>query len=88
MATEHPQIADESGVAKQFFLSPGAMQHGAADARLSALYSDRFSLDAQVQALKAKKSTMTDDAYLAALEPIMISLARKAREIRQLEKGQ
>ena len=87
MLTEHAQIADESGVAKQFFLTPGAMQHGAADARLTALYNDRFALDEQIQALKKKKATMPEDAYEAALEKLMVSLAQKAKEIRLLEKG-
>jgi len=88
LATEHAQIADESGVAKQFFLTPGAMQHGAADARLSALYAERFALDAEIQALKRKKTAMAEDAYWTEAERLMVSLALKAREIRQLEKGQ
>ena len=87
MLTEHAQIADESGVAKQFFLTPGALQHGAADARLSALYSDRAVLDEQIQALKKKKASMSDDAYDAELERLMTALAHNAREIRLLEKG-
>lgn len=88
LATEHSQMADASGVARQFFLTPGARQHGVADARLSALYADRFALDEQIQALKKKKTTMTEDAYWAEAERLMVTLAQKAREIRQLEKGQ
>lgn len=88
MLTEHSQIADESGVAKVFFLTPGAMQHGAADARLIALYTARGALDDSIQALKKKKATMTDDAYEAELERLMVSLAHNAREIRVLETGQ
>jgi hypothetical protein len=88
MLTEHAQIADESGVAKQFFLTPGALQHGAADARLTALYNERGALDEQIQALKKRKASMSDDAYDAELEKLMTALAHNAREIRLLEKGQ
>ncbi|HEX7938774.1 MAG TPA: hypothetical protein VF483_07250 [Gemmatimonadaceae bacterium] len=87
MLTEHSQIADVSGVAKQFFLTPGALHHGAADARLTALYNDRAALDDSIQALKAKKTTMAGDAYESALERLMIALAQNAQEIRKLEKG-
>jgi hypothetical protein len=88
LATEHSQMADASGVARQFFLTPGAMRRGVADARLSALYAERFSLDEQIQALKQKKTTMAEDAYWSEAERLMVTLAQKAREIRQLEKGQ
>ena len=87
LATEHAQMADESGIARQFFLTPGAMQHGVANERVGALYAERFALDERIQALKKKKGTIADDAYEAELERLMIALAQKAREIRQLEKG-
>ena len=44
-------------------------------------------LDDQIQALKKKKTTMTADAYDTELERLLLSLALKAREIRQLERG-
>ena len=87
MATEHAQMADESGVGLQFFLTPGALARGASDARLASLYNDRFALDKQIQALKGRKKGMAEDAYYGELEALMVSLAQKAREIRQLEKG-
>ena len=87
LATEHAQIADASGVARQFFLSPGALQRGSADARLNALYSERFALDEQIQALRKKKAAMAEDAYWAEAERLMVALSQKAREIRQLERG-
>ncbi len=86
MLTEHAQMADASGVARQFFLTPGAMR-STAGSRLTALYSDRFALDSQIQVLRKKKATMSDDAYLAELERLLVPLAQKAREIRQLETG-
>lgn len=87
LATEHAQIADASGLARQFFLTPGAPGHAGANARLTALYSDRAALDDQIQALKKRKASMTADAYDTELERLLVSLALKAREIRQLEKG-
>lgn len=87
MLTEHAQIADESEVARQFFLTPGARARAGGNARLTALYAETFALDEQVQALRRKKASMTVDAYEAALEQLLVPLALKSREIRQLEKG-
>src|SRR5262249_55876107 len=87
MATEHAQMADEGGVGTQFFLTPGALARGGSDTRLASLYNDRFALDKQIQTLKGKKKSMAEDAYYSELESLMVSLAEKAREIRQLEKG-
>jgi len=86
MQTEHAVLADRSGAAKQFFLTPGAASRGG-NAALSALYADRAALDEQLVALKTKKSSMTPDAYEAELERLLVALARKSREIRQLERG-
>jgi hypothetical protein len=90
LATEHSQMADASGVAKQFFLTPGALQRAGAsgDARLTALYAERFALDEQIQALKKKKTSMPEDAYWTEAERLLVTLAQKAKEIRSLEKGQ
>jgi hypothetical protein len=87
LATEHPQIADESGVARLFFLAPGARQREGANARLNALYAERFALDEQIQALKKRKDSMAVEAYETELERLVLLLAQKAREIRELEKG-
>jgi hypothetical protein len=85
MATEHPQIADASEVARQFFLTPGARAIAGGNERLTALYAERSAIDDQIQVLKKKKTTMTADAYDAELERLLVALATKAREIRQLE---
>ena len=87
LATEHPQIADESEVARLFFLTPGARARAGGNARLNALYAETLALDEQIQALRKKKGSMTEDAYDAELERLLVPLALKAREIRQLEKG-
>jgi len=87
LLTEHAQIADESEVARQFFLT-GARARAGGNARLNALYAETFALDEQVQALRKKKASMAVDAYEAELERLLVPLALKSREIRQLEKGQ
>lgn len=87
LATEHAQLADGGQLARRFFLASGASVRGASDPRLAALYGDRSTLDEQIQALKARKVGMAADAYERELEELLLSLARKAREIRKLEAG-
>lgn len=87
LATEHAQMADEGMLAGRFFLSSGAAGAGPASGRLAELYRERNALDEQIQALKAKKGTMAAAAYDAELEKLLIALAQKSREIRDLEKG-
>jgi hypothetical protein len=79
--------AGDGALARRFFLDGGKVATLAAgsDPKLAALYADEFGLQEQVDNLRAKKGTMAADAYDAALEPLLISLARKAREIRALE---
>ena len=87
IATEHAQIADRGQLAGRFFLSNGAAGAGPAGGKLATLYGERNALDEQIQALRAKKATMAATAYEAELERLLVALAEKAREIRQLEKG-
>jgi hypothetical protein len=79
--------AGDGALARRFFLDGGKAASVAAanDPKLAALYADEFALQEQVDNLRAKKGTMTADAYDAALEPLLISLARKSREIRTME---
>jgi hypothetical protein len=86
LSTETAQIADESRLAGRFFLTAGAM-NAAATGRLAALYQERSVLDDQFQALKGKKASMTAEAFDNELEVILLQIARKSREIRQLERG-
>ena len=86
LSTETAQIADESRLAGRFFLTAGAL-NASATGRLATLYQERSALDDQVQALKGKKTSMAADAYDNELEAILLQVARKDREIRQLERG-
>lgn len=87
LATEHAQMSDEGMLAGRFFLSSGAAGAGPASGRLAELYRERNVLDEQIRALKAKKETMAAAAYEAELEKLLVALAQKSREIRDLEKG-
>ena len=86
LATENAQIADQGQLAGRFFLAGGGGTV-AASGRVAALYQERSTLDDKLAALKKKKAAMTADAYDAELEQILLEIARKSREIRQLERG-
>lgn len=77
----------DGALARRFFMDGGKATTRAAgnDPRLSGLYAEEFTLQEQVDQLRAKKGQMAADAYDAALEPLLISLARKAHEIRVME---
>ena len=79
--------AGDGALARRFFMDGGKVATLAAgsDPRLSGLYAEEFTLQEQIDQLRSKKAQMPADAYDAALEPLLISLARKAREIRALE---
>jgi hypothetical protein len=99
LQTEHSQLddngsrqnmADPTGrdgqglLARRFFFD-ARVTSGAADARVATLYNERFELEVQVDSIRAKKKAMDCPSYEAELERVLISLARKAREIRQAE---
>jgi hypothetical protein len=92
LATEHAQIADEGQLARRFFLA-GSSVGGAAvtvassDPRLASLYAQRQSLEDELMALKKRKGTLTVDVYDKELERVLLAIAFKGREIRQVERG-
>ena len=86
LATENAQIADQGQLAARFFLAASSVA-SAGTPRLNSLYTERSALDDQIQSLKRKKKDMAADAYDSELERLLLSLALKAREIRQLERG-
>jgi hypothetical protein len=97
--TEHSQLddngtrqnmADPTGrdgqglLARRFFLDSRATG-GGNDARVGALYAERFELEVRVDSLRTMKKTLPAAEYETQLEQVLIALARKAREIRQAE---
>jgi hypothetical protein len=79
--------AGDGALARRFFLDGGkaATLAAGSDPKLAALYSEEFALQEQIDDVRSKKGQFTGGAYDSALEPLLISLARKAREIRTLE---
>ena len=81
----------EGVLARRFFLDGGYVARasgqpaGANDPQLAGLYKDKFALEDQIDALRAKKTSMTPEAYDDALEDLLVQLARKAKSIREIE---
>jgi hypothetical protein len=78
-------------LARRFFLDGGLVARGGAagsnDPQLAGLYKDKFALEDRIQQLRAKKTSMTAEAYDDALEELLVQLARKAKTIREIEGG-
>lgn len=75
-------------LARRFFLDGGhvaSLSGGSADPQLAALYKDKFALEDQINQLRGKKASMSEDAYDDALEGLLVQLARKAKSIREME---
>ena len=75
-------------LARRFFLDGGrvaSLAGGASDPQLAALYKDKFALEDQINQLRGRKASMSEDAYDDALEALLVQLARKAKSIRELE---
>ncbi|MGH7654097.1 MAG: hypothetical protein ACREN6_05475, partial [Gemmatimonadaceae bacterium] len=71
----------DGALARRFFMDAGkaATLAAANDPKLSALYGEQYALQEQIDQIRAKQGQMTADAYDTALEPLLISLARKSR---------
>jgi hypothetical protein len=80
LATEHPQLADgaDGGRARGFYL----VASGSSSALSAAALSARAEVQARLDALRARRSTMSEEAYLEALEPLIVELAERTRALR------
>src|SRR4051812_45832395 len=80
------RAAGDGLLSRRFFLDAGGLSRPtSAHPRLNKLYSDKFEVEDRIDALKQRKASMKEDAYYAELEPLLVSLAKLAREIRQAE---
>jgi hypothetical protein len=79
--------AGDGSLARRFFLDAGhvATLAAANDPKLTALYGEQYTLQEQIDQIRSKQGQMTAGAYDSTLEPLLIALARKAREIRTAE---
>ena len=57
------------------------------DSVLARLYEERTEIQSRMDQLRAVRDAMTEDDYLDAMEPILVELALKSREIREREGG-
>ncbi len=57
------------------------------DPALAALYEERAEIQGRIDELRVLRDGMEEEAYLDALEPLLVELALKNREIRALEGG-
>ena len=78
LATEHPQIA--GGAAGRFTVarlaSAGpAVEPSAANPAVAALVTERERLDTEIEALRARRESLANDAYLAELQKLLVQLA-------------
>lgn len=96
LATERPLLDDngdgqgrdaeapgeDGAIARAVYLDP---EPGAAggDPALVALERQRLAFEKQIEELKARRNSMTDEQYRAELERILVELSRIAQEIRK-----
>lgn len=57
------------------------------DPQLARLYEQRNEIQLRINALRARKDDMDEDAYLDAMESLLVEIALKNREIRNVEGG-
>jgi hypothetical protein len=57
------------------------------DPELARLYEERAEIQARIDEVRALRDSMEEDRYLDTLEPLLVELALKTREIRAAEGG-
>lgn len=100
LATEHAVLDDDGdGVghgdasergpdgprARTTFLEPLGGAAAAGDPRVARLVAERREIEGRIEQLRARRTTMREDEYQKALEPLMVELAEKTRALRALE---
>lgn len=100
IVTEHAMLEDDGdGVghsdpseqgpdglrARTIFFEPAGGATVAADPRAARLLAERRDVEGRIEALRARRATMSEASYQTALEPLMVELAEKTRALRALE---
>jgi hypothetical protein len=73
---------EDGALARTIYLDPDPGT-ARADAELAALERQRLALEKQLEALKARRASMSDAEYQTELEKILVELAKIAQEIRR-----
>ena len=81
LPTEHAVLVDgaEGGRARTFYLQ---LTSGSGGPLSAAAQQARAEVQARIDALRARRSTLSEDAYLEALEPLIVELAERTRALR------
>ncbi len=85
LATEHAVLDDgaNGGRARTFyFTTTRGVGATASDPATTAALTARAEVQARIDALRARRSTLSEDAYLQALEPLIVELAERTRALR------
>jgi hypothetical protein len=82
-----PRAGSEGRLARTLFLMGGATvaADAPADPRLAALYGEKRALEEEIAALRLRKDELSTEAYEQELEDLLVELALKTRQIRELE---
>jgi hypothetical protein len=88
-ADPDPLGGGEGRLARTIFLtgSAGAGLQAPSDPRLAALYEEKRALEEEIAVLRGRKEEMDTTAYEQELERLLVDLALKTREIRELEEA-
>lgn len=92
LASENALLAEGTEtLARTFVLEPASgpvvVDDPETAARLEALYGQRDELEGRLEELAARRDAMDPEEYQAALQPLLVELARVGQEIRALEPG-
>lgn len=80
LATEHAQLQGE-GASRFAVALLGAKALYAADAQLQALRAQQQQVEARLDAARNRKSGLAEDAWYAALEPLLVEIAKLDQRI-------
>jgi hypothetical protein len=77
LATEHPQIAGGAAgrITVARLASAGPAEPVATNPAVAALVAEREKLDAEIEALRGRRESMANDAYLTELQRLLVALA-------------
>jgi hypothetical protein len=86
-AEPNPQGGGEGRLARTLFLAGGAAVSApsSSDPRLAALYEEKRVLEEEIASLRQRKEVLDVETYEQQLERLLVDLALKTREIRELE---